>query len=247
MRTKIFESNRQDVTTLEEMTGSLEQGLNPGKRVIVMDAGFSSKTNLSWLKEHNYDYITVMRSSGIHYTPIGEVTDMTDNKEQHIKLQSVKVANMSDNVLMVDSDAKVLKEESMHKKASERYEQGLRAIKSGIEGKGVKNRDKVNNRLGRLNAKYTGMDRLYLITFTYDEKDKATSMSWKRNEEAEQEKELFHGKYFLQTSLNEKDPKNIWSFYNVIRTVEETFTRPSRRILTYALFIARATREPKRI
>lgn len=223
VRSEIFEGNRQDVTTLEEMIGSLEQGLNPGKRIVVMDAGFSSKNNLLWLKEHNYDYITVMRSSGIHYMPAGEVTAMTDNKEQHIRLQSVKVANMDDNVLMVDSDAKVLKEESMHKKTSDRYEQGLRAIKSGIEGKGVKNRDKVNKRLGRLNAKYAGMERLYLITFTYNEKGKATSMSWERNEEAEQVKELFHGKYFLQTSLDEKDPKNIWSFYNVIRTVEETF------------------------
>lgn len=80
VRTDIFEGNRQDVTTLEEMIDSLERVLNPDKRVFVMDAGFSSKTNLSWLKENNYDYITVMRSSGIHYTPIGEVTDMTDKK-----------------------------------------------------------------------------------------------------------------------------------------------------------------------
>lgn len=47
-------------------------------------------------------------------------------------------------------------------------------------------------------------------------------MSWIRNEELEQEKEFFHGKDFLQTSLDEKESANIWSFYNVIRTVEET-------------------------
>ena len=223
VRTEIFEGNRQDVTTLEEMIGSLEQGLNPGRRVIVMDAGFSSKSNLLWLKNNNYDYITVMRSSGIHYTPLGEVTEMRDNKDQHIRLQSVKVEKLTDNVLMVDSDAKALKEDSMHKKASTRYEQGLEAIHSGIQGKGIKNRDKVNNRLGRLNARYPGMERLYQISFTYDEKNKTESMFWNRNEELEQEEETFHGKYFLQTSLDEKDAKNIWSFYNVIRTVEETF------------------------
>ena len=111
----------------------------------------------------------------------------------------------------------------MHKKASARYEQGLEATHSGIQGKGIKSRDKVNNRLGRLNARYPGIERLYQISFTYDENNKTKSMSWNRNEELEQEEETFHGKYFLQTSLDEKDAKNIWSFYNVIRTVEETF------------------------
>ena len=34
---------------------------------------------------------------------------------------------------------------------------------------------------------------------------------------------MMHGKYLLQTTLDEKDEENIWTYYNVIRTVEETF------------------------
>ena len=34
---------------------------------------------------------------------------------------------------------------------------------------------------------------------------------------------MMHGKYLLQTSLDEKDEENIWTYYNVIWTVEETF------------------------
>ena len=34
---------------------------------------------------------------------------------------------------------------------------------------------------------------------------------------------MMHGKYLLQTSLDEKEEENIWTYYNVIRTVEETF------------------------
>ena len=36
-------------------------------------------------------------------------------------------------------------------------------------------------------------------------------------------RQKFHGKYVLLTSLDEKEELNIWKFYNVIRTVEETF------------------------
>ncbi|MBR1575379.1 MAG: transposase [Bacteroidales bacterium] len=48
-------------------------------------------------------------------------------------------------------------------------------------------------------------------------------MSWSRNAEADEATRMMHGKYLLQTSLDEKDEENIWTYYNVIWTVEETF------------------------
>lgn len=48
-------------------------------------------------------------------------------------------------------------------------------------------------------------------------------MTWTRNEMKSTETQKFHGKYVLLTSLDENDEVNIWKFYNVIRTVEETF------------------------
>jgi len=48
-------------------------------------------------------------------------------------------------------------------------------------------------------------------------------MTWRRNTEISEEQSKSHGKYLLRTTLDEQDEKNIWLFYNVIRTVEETF------------------------
>lgn len=49
------------------------------------------------------------------------------------------------------------------------------------------------------------------------------SISWKKNGEQVDTVKKFHGKYVLITSLDEKEEVNVWKFYNVIRTVEETF------------------------
>ena len=223
VRTEIFEGNRQDVTTLEDVIGSLEENLDTTKHLVVMDAGFCSAANLAWLREHGYDYITVMRSSGVKYTTDGPVRTITDNKKQQIRLQLAKVKGVSDTVLLVDSDARIAKERSMYNLYVGRYELGLEKIRAGIEGRGTKKRDKVQNRLGRLNAKFPGMRRLYDIDFTYNDKDVATSMTWSRNAEADESVRMMHGKYLLQTSLDEKEEENIWTYYNVIRTVEETF------------------------
>ena len=48
-------------------------------------------------------------------------------------------------------------------------------------------------------------------------------MTWTTRAETVAKKQKFHGKYVLLTSLDESEELNIWKFYNVIRTVEETF------------------------
>ena len=66
----------------------------------------------------------------------------------------------------------------------------------------------------------------YEVTFTYEGSGKneiATSMTWTRKDDRNDMVRKFHGKYVLLTSLDEKQELNIWKFYNVIRTVEETF------------------------
>ena len=66
----------------------------------------------------------------------------------------------------------------------------------------------------------------YNVTFTYEGTGKnevATSMTWECREDKAAQRRKFHGKYVLLTSLDESQELNIWKFYNVIRTVEETF------------------------
>ena len=115
----------------------------------------------------------------------------------------------------------------MHEQSCRRYEEGLEAIKAGLsKNGGRKKRDAVNNRLGRLDQKYGAIRKEYEVTFTYEGKgrgEKAVTMEWKRKEEYVAERKKFHGKYVLLTSLDENDELNVWKFYNVIRTVEETF------------------------
>ena len=214
VRTEIFEGNRQDVTTLEEVIGSLEDKGDGCRHLIVMDAGFSSTANLQWLRDNGYDFVTVMRSTGAKYTTEGPIRTVEDNKGQSIRLQMAKMDGVTDSLLLVDSDAKTMKERSMYNLYVVRYEEGLKKIQAGIEGKGVKKRDKVNARLGRLNARFAGMERLYNVSFVYDDKDIATSMSWSRNTDTDGLARRMHGKYLLQTSLDEKDEENIWTYYN---------------------------------
>lgn len=231
VRTMIYEGNRNDSTTVKEVVGSLAKSTDgKDKRVVVMDAGFYSKENVEWLTENGFDYITVLPAGDRKFEATStNIAEHTDNKGQRIRLLMGKVSidGETAKALLVDSDAKAAKERSMYEQACKRYEEGLDAIKRGILAKGgTKSRDAVNKRLGKLDAKFGAVRQSYDVTFIYEgtgKKEKATSMSWKRKDERNAMVRKFHGKYVLLTSLDESQELNIWKFYNVIRTVEETF------------------------
>lgn len=231
VRTMIYEGNRSDSTTVKEVVGSLSKDTSlDARRIVVMDAGFYSKANVGWLKANGFDYITVLPAGDRKFEPTSDnIVEHADNKGQCIRLQMGKVDldGESKKALLVDSDAKAAKERSMYEQACKRYEEGLSNIQKGIVKKGgTKKRDAVNRRLGKLAKQYGAVRLSYVVTLTYEGKGKdevATSMVWERKEEKDACAKKFHGKYVLLTSLDEKQELNIWKFYNVIRTVEETF------------------------
>ena len=231
VRTMIYEGNRQDVTTVKEVVGTLAaETSGDARKIVVMDAGFYSAENAKWLTDNHFDYITVLPSGYAKFTADSDkVVRHEDCRHQEIRLQmgKVEIEGVEHKALLVDSDAKALKEQSMHEQAARRYEEGLEAIKSGMAKKGgTKSRDAVNNRLGRLDRQYGAIRKEYEVTFTYEgkgKKEKAVAMEWKRKDGTVTERGKFHGKYVLLTSLDETQELNVWKFYNVIRTVEETF------------------------
>ena len=231
VRTMIYEGNRQDVTTVREVVGSLARETSPeARKVVVMDAGFHSADNARWLTENHFDYITVLPSGSARFTADSDrVARHEDCRHREIRLQSgrVEIDGQTRRALLVDSDAKAAKERSMHELAAKRYEQGLDAVKAGIAKKGgTKLRDAVNRRLGKLDRQYGAIRKEYDIAITYEgkgAKERAVAMEWSRKDGYADEREKLHGKYVLLTSLDECDELNVWKFYNVIRTVEETF------------------------
>jgi len=143
------------VTTVKEVVGTLAaETSEDARKIVVMDAGFYSSENVKWLTDNHFDYITVLPSGYAKFTADSDrVVRHEDCRHQEIRLQMGKVETdgVKHKALLVDSDAKAQKEQSMDEQAAKRYEEGLEAIKAGMTKKGgTKSRDAVNNRLGRL-------------------------------------------------------------------------------------------------
>jgi transposase len=222
----IFEGNMSDCKTLEIMIDTLSNKTSSTTRkpIVVMDAGIATEGNIGLLKSKGYDYLCVSRSSmkNYHADINSAPVRITDKKKQPIELLKVKVDTDKDHYLWVKSYAKAMKENSMNGLLSQRFEEGIQHINSGINTKsGTKKLEKVYERIGRLKQKYPSVHKYYDITVTDNGKGIATNVSCKHKTGVDTNKEA--GIYFLRTSLNEQDEQTLWTIYNVIREIEYTF------------------------
>jgi len=239
----ILEGNMADSKTLEGMINKLriKTSSSASKALVVIDAGIATDSNLAMIKEKGFDYMCVSRSSLKNYTIEAGATTLTvtDNKKQKIELCPVKSDRNTDYYLKVESHSKELKERSMNEQFRSRFETGMQKIASSLTRKGgVKQEDKVHQRIGRLKQKYPSIQRYYDI-----EVEAKQDVGIKQKEKkvgADQEKKKVvvsihwavkegvdinarSGVYFLRTSVVANTEAVLWQFYNTLREIEATF------------------------
>lgn len=118
------------------------------------------------LRDNGFDYICVRRGMLKDYHPqtTGYVVEVEDNKHQKIRLEKVVCENKLEYYLKIDSEAKRLKECSMNARFQKGFEDDLAKIATSLTKKsGIKQTDKVNERIGRLKGKYPSIHRHYDI------------------------------------------------------------------------------------
>lgn len=226
--TQILEGNTADSTSLPNMIEKLRLKTSESntKTLVVLDAGIATDENLKLITEKGYDYVCVSRSKIKDYTiDQGDFKReiKTQNKEE-ISLQRVRSENQTDYILRIKSPGKKRKEDAMKKQFEERFEEQMTIIQLSLTKKnGVKKFDKVNQRIGRAIQKYPSVSKYYQIDVKGNQKENATEIVFKKNQQRDELEQENTGTYFIRTSLGSTDEETLWTIYNTIREIESTF------------------------
>jgi len=223
---RIYEGNKPDTATMEDMISDLEQKVPVGKApTIVIDAGIATEDNLSLIVEKGYRYVCVSRKRLNEYQLNAgpEYIEFTDRGKNKVKLSIFHPEGFNDTWLQVQSDQKRVKEQSMDAKLKARFIEDLKTIHSGLHKKGgTKKLDKVYERIGRIKERHYRVSSRYQISLT--EKDgKAIDMTWKEQSPIKKKEDKSNGVYFIRTNYKNLNEKELWDIYNTIREVESTF------------------------
>ncbi len=224
----IHQGNIADCDTLSTMIDKLaSHTCKEKKSVVVLDAGIATEENLKLIEAKGYRYLCVSRSKLKQYQAVqGRLTVLMETKsKQYVRLKAVTAEKNTDYYLEVKSPAKEMKETGMKNQFEQRFEEALQRIHKGIHSKGgIKQTDKVHQRIGRAKERYPSVQQYYIIDVLVDEKTKTvTEITWKKDAERHADKSDSLGIYFLRTNLNVADEVIIWNIYNTIREIENTF------------------------
>ena len=219
---QFWDGNVSEPETLKEMLSYIDNHfeLKTEKPLIVFDAGLSTEDNLDMIRD-KYDYVCVSRSIPKNFTKLSpQATHLHDNRGNKIQVNKVETEK-NETLLLVSSDQKKKKEQSMDEKLTQRFEERLNYLKSGLnKPRRLKKITAVHEHIGRLKDQFSKVAKHYVINYVEDADEKnITDIKWKRKQQSERPK----GRYFLRYSKKDLSDKEIWEAYNLTREVEASF------------------------
>jgi len=220
---EVFDGNRTDVTTTQEMVEIMEKKYGKAGRVWVMDRGMVSEDNLAYL-----------RSTGARYL-VGTPKSMLRKFEQQLleqdweKVQNgveVKICALpegpDETFVLCRSPGRKEKENAILNRFVERLEASLKKLVAQAEAGRLKDRQKVERRIGRLLEQNSRAAALFTVDVT-EGSAKKLSITMRKNEDRYQKALDSSGSYILRTNWMESDPKAVWDTYIKLTEVEDSF------------------------
>ncbi len=218
-RSRMFDGNVAEASTLEEMLQGLDA---PAGALVIMDRGIATEANITWLIAHHYRYLVVSRERTRQFDQAQSV-DVTTASDQTVQLQRVVSDDGSEVRLYCHSEARQEKETAMTDRFSQTFENGLAKLAAGLlKPRGEKNRDKLLQRIGRLQERSHGIGRHYRIELTPAEGAIVTGITWTK--EPIDGTQLTHpGVYCLRTNELDWDAATLWQTYTQLTDLEAVF------------------------
>jgi transposase len=219
-RSKVFEGNVGECTTLETMLTGLTA---PRGALVVMDAGIATEDNITWLVEQGYRYLVVKRGGARQFDEDRAIPTETASGEL-VRIQKEISENGKEVRLYCHSAGREQKETGMVERFTKAFESGLQKLADGLhKPRAEKNINKLMVRIGRLKQKSRGASQHYQIELTADAAGKkATALTWEKVL-VEGTMATHPGVYCLRSNEMDWDAEKLWRTYTMLTDLESVF------------------------
>jgi transposase len=228
---EVFDGNRTDVTTVEEIVEMMREKYGHERRTWVMDRGMVSEDNLGMLREEKASYIVGTPKSQLK---LFEQRLLDKDWEEVAPGVEVKLCAApeggNETFVLCRSEGRIQKEHAMREKQVKRLEAALEKLEERInaEKRTLRDRSTAERRVGRLFEKYSRAARLFDVQIS--EQEDPTHQSGKRlairirkKDEDRAWAEQADGCYLLRTNLQGWDAQTLWKTYIGLTQIEDAF------------------------
>jgi transposase len=218
---EVFDGNRSDVTTVEEIVGSIEARYGAAERIWVMDRGMVSEENLEFLREKGRRYIVGTPKGQLRRFEAEIAGQGWSVVHEGLEAKLCRGPDAEETFILCRSAERREKERAIHQRAAQRLEEGLTELAASCALRTV-TVGQAERRVGRLLEKHSRAARLFRIQVGATHSG-AAGVTWSRHELWDDWAELSDGCYLLRSNISDWTAEELWKAYIQLTEAEAAF------------------------
>ena len=216
-----FDGNRADVSTMETILRMVERKYGKARRIWVMDRGIVSEENLAAIRKRGGQYLVGTPRSQMKQFEAELLKDDWIRVRPEVEVKKVTIPQGEETFILCRTSGRKEKEKAIRSRFSNRMEDALKRLARTIEAGRLKDRNKMERRLGRIQASHPQVNDLYEVALR-DTAD-GVRLHWAIKEDRKVWRGLREGAYMLRTNLPAGTAEELWSRYMQLTEAEASF------------------------
>ena len=216
-----FDGNRADVSTLETILRMVERKYGQARRIWVFDRGIVSEENLAAIRKRGGYYLvgTPRRQMKQFEKELGQA-DWTRVRPE-VEIKQVAIPQGDETYILCRSTGRKEKEQAMRQRFSNSMEKALNGLQTTIAQGRLKDRNRMERRLGKIQARYPSVNDLYDVSLR--DTAEGVRLFWEIKEDRKQWRQTREGAYLLRTNREVETAEQMWSMYMQLTEAEACF------------------------
>ncbi len=217
----VFDGNRNDVTTLEDIIEKMEEKYGRARRIWCLDRGMVSNENIEFLKEEGRRYIVGTPRGMLKRFEQELLKDNWESFRQGLEVKCCPSPDGEETFILCRSRDRREKEKAMHERFTRRIEEGLEKIVNSCRKRNYKP-GVIERRIGRLLQRNSRSAGLFEVT-VMEKANGSACVSWKKTECWQDWATLSEGCYLLRSNVNDWSAEELWQAYMQLTQAEAAF------------------------
>ena len=216
-----FDGNRADVSTMETILRLVERKYGKARRIWVLDRGIVSEENLQAIRQRGGQYLVGTPRRQRKQFEEELLKDDWTQVRPDVEVKKVPIPQGEETYILCRTAGRQEKERAIRRRFSARMEDALQRLAKSIETGRLKDRHKMERRLGRIQASHPQVSDLYELALR-DTRD-GVRLQWSIKAERQLWHGLREGAYMLRTNLQAGSAEELWSQYMQLTEAEASF------------------------
>jgi transposase len=216
-----FDGNRADVSTMETILRMVERKYGKARRIWVFDRGIVSEENLAAIRKRDGQYLTGTPRSQMKQFEAELLQDDWTRVRPEVEVKKVAIPQGEETYILCRTSGRQEKEKAIRNRFSNRMETALKGLEKAIATGRLKDRNKMERRLGKIQARHPQVNDLYDLALR--DTPEGVRLFWQIKEDRKSWRESREGAYLLRTNLKAETAEELWSKYMQLTEAEASF------------------------